>query len=121
MLKESYSNLVFPLEKNEPEFIGAKYLSEFGISQVDSGKQIELVFSHALRDYLIGRIDEDALGSLSFFFVSDKRMYSFIVPNSDLDKFISECADISWLSKSDTFNAYKLRLQNFLDSISQKN
>ncbi len=112
MLKESYQLIGFPLEKKDPSTLLDLYLREFEVANLENYSNLLLIFTHGLRDYLAGKIDEDAFGSLSFSLFTDKKVQKYLRKrNSRLYSLLLDCLDISWLSDGVYFGEFKKQLE----------
>jgi hypothetical protein len=117
MLKTSYSKIVFPIQKKDPESVFSLYISEFGESSLNNLIGIKTVFANALRDYLTMNISEWELGSLCFVFCTNKKILELLERDEVLKGYVFDCVDIAWLAKNKKIKEYKRILFAYLETL----
>ena len=118
-LRTVYHTIRFPIVDTRPEFMLATYRSEFGIGEPLDETDAITVFSHALRDYLIGNLSESSFGSICFALVTTPKLDGLLKYSlPDLHSVIWDCVDIAWLAGSKHFGSFKANLARVLKTLS---
>lgn len=116
MLKEKYTHLSFPFDPEKPRNVLMAYITELNLGDVDTFEKIRVLFLHALRDYLDGKLDQRSYAALAFDIFTHSRAKEILKHQpGKLRSYLDDAVDIDWLSGSEHFEKYKEELKRFLE------